>query len=157
MRRALILAALPLLLGCGESITGSFLRERLDGELIPLQVRERIDLREIPASQATILSARIHGMELHLEVEYPACGDHAWSMFVGTDFGASNPPYTLLRLGHDHPTLCLSSGPERRVLRVDLNPLAELGRQAGVGAIRFEILEPGERWPANRQELLFTF
>lgn len=157
MRPPAFLAALSLVLGCGGSSGPSLLLGHVEGDLIPLNVREQIVLSEIPASPATILSARVVSGELQLEVEYPACGDHFWSMFVGTDFGASNPPYTLLRLGHDHPTLCLSSGPERRTLKVDLAPLAELGRKAGVNRIRFEILEPGERFPANRQELLFSF
>jgi hypothetical protein len=121
-----------------------------------LQIVPRLEWRTRADHPAAITSAQVEGQTLRLVVEYGGgCATHRFALVAGTDFGESLPPYTLLRLAHDGSgDLCRAL--VTRQLEVDLSPIVPLVQQNGGTALRFELVEPGERVSAMG-ELLVTF
>jgi len=121
-----------------------------------LQVDPSLNLKRLPQDAARIEAASVTDDVLTLTLTYGGgCREHRLGMVTGTDLGSSNPPYTLLRLVHD------AGGDAcealiRRTVTVRLDPLADLLRGAGIRAVRFELVEPGER-RSGVGELLYEF
>jgi hypothetical protein len=142
---------LSLLAGCGNpagpTLTG-------EDDLV-LQVKD-LDWKTLPDDQATILAAELHGHTLHLRVQYGGgCRTHRFALVAGTAIAESYPPYSLFRLAHDGDgDRC--DALVTRDIRVDLAPIVSLVQRGGATALRFSLIEPGER-AAGVGELLLTF
>jgi hypothetical protein len=113
-----------------------------------LQVVEELAPSRLPADPVTIDRATLTGSILHLELAYSGgCREHSFALVTGTSFGESWPLFTVMRLAHDAAgDLCKAA--VRRSLRIDLSPIVPLVRRAGGDALRFELIEPGERFAA---------
>jgi hypothetical protein len=150
MRRQLWrwLAAPVFLLSC-ES-TGPTLTD--DTELV-LQIIPGLDPDDLADDQATITAAHVDGRTLFLSLQFGGgCAPHSFALVTGGEIGESNPPFTIFRLAHDgnrDPCDALLT----RNVEVDLSPIMPL---AGSSALRFTLMEPGER-VSSVGELVVTF
>jgi hypothetical protein len=144
-----------LLLGCLDSrgLAGPSLS---DADELVLQIVPQLDWRTLADDDVVITAAAVHGRVLELSLQFGGgCRTHRFALVAGTEFGESNPPYTVFRLAHDadgDPCDALL----QKTLTVDLDPIVPLVQQGGVNALRFQLLEPGER-PAGVGELLLSF
>ncbi|MFN0178520.1 MAG: hypothetical protein ACKVZ0_06935 [Gemmatimonadales bacterium] len=129
--------------GCGEP-TGVDLAT---GDL-RLQVVEDLVPSRLPADPAKVERATLTGSILLLDLSYSGgCREHSFALVTGTTFAESWPLFTVMRLAHDAAgDLC--EAVVRRSIRVDLSPIVPLVRRAGGDALRFELIEPGERFAA---------
>jgi hypothetical protein len=107
---------------------------------------------------AEILSARIEGDRLRLEVAHAAgCSDHDFALLHDGGFLESHPVQTHIRLAHDaHGEMCRALA--MPVLYFDLSPLEELYRESyrTGGAIVIHLWGPGATGPVA-PPLLYEF
>lgn len=138
-----------LILGCGNAVTDAGLDAHglalAGSDRLELQVVPDLDWRTLPADEVRISAASLDGLSLHLTLQFPGgCRPHQFALVAGTDLAESNPPYTLFRLAHDaNGDMCEAF--LTRNLTVDLSPIVPLVRASGARALRFELVEPGER------------
>jgi len=143
-----------VLLGCTDPVGPSPALSAEDQ--LALQIVPHLEWRTGADHPATITSAQVERQTLHLMVEYGGgCATHRFALVAGTELGESLPPYTVLRLAHDgngDPCRALLG----KQLEVDLSPILPLVNQSGGSALRFILVEPGER-VSTMGELLVTF
>ena len=143
--------ALLTVLGCADSLGVD-----LGAGDLQLQVIDDLAPGDLPDDPARIDRARLVGTTLELDLSYAGgCGEHAFALVTGTSFRESWPLFTVMRLAHD------AAGDQceafiQRTIRVDLSPIVPHVRRAGGDALRFELIEPGERF-ASVGELRFKF
>jgi hypothetical protein len=125
-----------------------------DGDDLVLQVIEGLDWKDLPGDPATITAAHLEGRILHLRIQFGGgCEPHRFALVAGRALAESNPPYSMFRLAHDgnhDPCDALLT----RDVRVDLSPIVPLVQQSGGTALRFTLVEPGERVSAVGELLL---
>lgn len=146
--RAVLLGS--LLLGCGDPMGPDL----SSGDELTLQIVPNLNWHALAADQVVISAAELDGLTLHLTLRFGGgCKVHRFALVAGDSWGESYPPYTVLRLAHDgaaDPCDALLS----KQVRIDLSPLVPLIQRAGAAALRFELLEPGERRSAVGELLL---
>lgn len=138
-------------LGCGNpfgiELGTKDLRLQLVAGLVPAR---------LPADPATIERASLTGSILRLDLSYGGgCREHRFALVAGTSFGESQPLFTVMRLAHDAGGDTCEAR-VRRSITVDVSPIVEYVRRAGGDALRFELIEPGERF-SSVGELRYTF
>ena len=138
-------------LGCGDPLGIA-----LGTDDLRLQVVEGLVPSQLPADPATIEMASLTGSSLRLDLRYSGgCREHRFALVAGTSFGESLPLFTVMRLAHDAGgDTCEAL--VRRSITVDVSPIVEYVRRAGGDALRFELIEPGERF-STVGELRYTF
>lgn len=143
-----------LLLGCVDSRRAAGPSLSTSDDLV-LQILPNLDWRALDDDHVVITAAQVSNRVLHLSVQFGGgCKEHSFALVAGDSFGESFPPFTLFRLVHDaqgDPCDALLA----RTLHVDLSPIVAL-LQPGNTALRFELVEPGER-RSDVGELLLTF
>ena len=157
--RTLFCISLILSAGCGNSATDAGPDARglglANSDRLELQIIPDFDWRTLAADEVRIAAATVDGLELHLTLQFPGgCRPHQFVVVAGTDLAQSNPPYTLFRLGHNANGDACEAFLTRNVT-VDLRPMVPVLRASGARALRFELVEPGER-RSSVGELLLT-
>ena len=147
--RTLLYSGLILSLGCGDAGTDTGLDANdlalAGSDRLELQIVPDLDWRKLPADEVRISAASLDGLSLHLTLQFPGgCRPHQFALVAGTDLAQSNPPYTLFRLAHDaNGDMCEAF--LTRTVTVDLSPIVPVVQASGARALRFELVEPGER------------
>lgn len=116
----------------------------LSTDHLTLQVVQSVG--KLPDDPLTVTGARVVGTDLELDLQYGGgCRDHRFGIVAGRNLGESLPPYTVLRIAHDDAGDGCKVMVSRSIL-VDLRPIEPLVRRTGASSLRFEIVEPGERF-----------